>query len=349
MPDTEGGCVRSRHASRAARRAVLDETSAKEGGVPVAIARPFPFPETTTALRPTATAVDSRRPNSLGRTPDASLPLLARIPDITIGPRPRNDANYDINAAGGSSNAGLPSNTGSRYRLDSAHASVAILSGSHPAKTRRAVKRRRQSTSNGLETLSASIRFAINAWEFLQPYQPALRTAAMFLLMAASSMSVMLMIGQHGKPSPAPPQPTADAAESAILTKPAASSAEAEHEPASPTTTVPTAIGPGGPSNHSPDPIAQWPAGVPVESAASAVDVNLPASGPPPRLRTDGALAARGPGAKHGMPLSYPTTPYPTPPNLPGMAVDSLPQVRMSEPAPAVARLRGDILESQPR
>jgi hypothetical protein len=303
----------------------------------VASAQPFPFSEKKIAQREATTAADVPRAKVLGEVPSTHLPLLARIPDVTIGPRPINDPDLD------STSAKTRSAARPRYRLDAAHGPTASASGARPTSARRAVKRKRRPDDDNLAQLSATIRFAVNAWEFLQPYQSVLRNAAMFLLMAASSMSVMLMMGKHSKPTITPPQPSAASTESATTSaKPAASPAEIEHQPTSATTLVPTATGPGGTASPKSEAMSLVPPALPV------IEINPPQAELQLKSRTDSPLAARGPGAKHGLPASYPTTPYPMA-TLPTIETDSLPQVRLSEPAPAVARLRGDILESQSR
>jgi hypothetical protein len=318
----------------APRSKATNETSAKEGGVPVASAQPFPFPDRKAAPRAAAAPADSPRPKSIVAAPHRPLPVLARIPDVTIGPRPRSQSDGDNNRAV------TPASSGPRYRLDAAHSSTVEQNDSRPIKARKPAKDRPKSPNNGLEQFSATIRFAVNTWEFLQPYQPALRTAAMFLLMALSSMSVMLMIGPRWK-QPAAPQPTAASDRSELTPLPTNRSAELLREPDANTTMVPTATGPGrqkyNPSDDEPSSPAE-----PVASHRSE------ASDPPTELRLNGPLAAHGPGAKPGVSVNYPTTPYPTT-NLPIISAESLPQVRMTDEAPAVARLRGDILESQQR
>jgi hypothetical protein len=309
----------------------FDETSAKEGDVPVATARPFPFPEKTAHPR---AAVDSPRPKSHIAAPHGPVPVLARIPDVTIGPRPRSDRDDDDEYVGDSTSSGP------RYRLDAAHSPVVDASDSRPIKARRAVKHRRKSTPGGVEQLSASIRFAVNAWEFLQPYQPALRTAAMFLLMALSSMSVMLMIGPRWKQ--AAPPPTAASDRSELTPPPASRSAELEREPEASTTMAPTAVGPRGPKYNPADDDEPSLPSSPFASHSSA------AAEPPTELRLNAPLAAHGPGAKASNSAIYPTTPYPTT-SLPIINADALPQVRMTDESPAVARLSGNITESQPR
>jgi hypothetical protein len=303
----------------------------KEGDVPVATARPFPFQESpyresATAPHQAAAAIDSRRAQ-------AKLPVLARIPDITTGSRRADDSgSFDD-----------PAKRVAKYRLDAAHSSAADKSNAAAGNPRRTARRR--PASDGFEQLSATIRFGVKAWELVQTYPSALRTVAMFLLTAATGTSMMLMMGRHPAPSDPPtasqPTPTAASTEPALSSKPATSAAETEQDSSSAAALVPTAIGPGGLTSRPPENLAAMP----VAEPAPPVEAKLLPSESQPKPRSGRALAARGPGKNSVAVGSYPTTPYPdrNPAlNLPGMSTDELPHAQTSE-EPAVAQFRGDI------
>jgi hypothetical protein len=302
----------------------------------VASARPFPFQNTTTAPRQSAAAGDSPRRHGLGTSAQASPPVLARIPDVTIGPRRLETAPP----------GDRPADSAVQYRFDSPHLSTTRDVSARLRKSRRTAKLR--PGDSGLQQLSATIRFGGKAWEFVQSYPSALRAVAMFLLTAATGTSMMLMMGHRSGPSDAPTAqqqpPTAATTDPAWTAKPAASATEIEHESSGATTLVPTAIGPTG--LISPPP--QTAAATAIVGPSPTTDAKPSLSEPLPRFQSDEPLVSRGPTKRHAPAGGYPTTPYPAP-SLPGMNAESLPQVQMSEPAPAIARLRGDILDAQPR
>jgi hypothetical protein len=311
---------------------LLDETSAKEGDVPVAIARPFPFQETS-APRRSAAAADSPLSPEVQEKPQTTLPILARIPDITIGSRRADET-------------GLFDDSTKRivkYRLDAAHSPVADESTPRQRNTRRALRQRRSSNSS-LEQLSATIRFGVKAWEFVQTYPSALRTVAMFLLTAATGTSMMLMMGHHSTPvetsATTQPTPTAASSESTLSSKPAAGTIETETDSSGATTLVPTAIGPRGLVVRPTENMIATPG---AESFTSS-GAESPVSEPLPRLQVDRGLAARGPSRHAAPPVSYPTTSYSaSEPDFSGIDANALPRAQMSEQPQAVARLRGDI------
>jgi hypothetical protein len=190
-----------------------------------------------------------------------------------------------------------------------------------------------------LEHLSATIRFGVKAWEFVQTYPSALRTVAMFVLTAAAGTSMMLMMGHHSASNDAPitaPPPAAASTEPAWTAKPGASATDTEDDSSGAANLVPTAIGPRGLVSPPTGNAASLPIVVtePTDAAKSSSSESLP------RLQTNEHLAARGPGKRPATAASYPTTPYPLS-NLPGLNTESLPQAQTSEPA--VARFRGNI------
>jgi hypothetical protein len=315
----------------APRGSLLNETSAKEGDVPVATARPFPFQEITTAATRSAARADLRPLSELEVKPRASLPILARIPDIATRSRQADES--------GSSDRAAASKL--TYRLDPAHSSVPDDSASRTGSSKRSARCRRPANS-GLQELSTAIRFGVKAWELVQSYPSALRTVGMFLVTAAAGTSMILMTGHRSGSNEAAaviqPPPTAAAIEPAPASKPATGAAEVEQDSSGTTTLVPTAIGPGGLNNQPPANLDAKPT---IESSQSA-GAKLLLSEPVPRLQVDRDLASRGPGRHSVPPDSYPTTPFPAP-NLPGLDASQLPHAQTSDPPQAVARFRGDI------
>ena len=315
----------------APRGSLLSETSAKEGDVPVATARPFPFQETTTAATRSAARAELRPLSEFGDKPRAALPVLARIPDVTTRSRQADETgSFDIAAA-----------SKIKYRLDPAHLSAADESTSRTGNSKPSARRRRPA-NDGLQELSTAIRFGVKAWELVQSYPSALRTVGMFLVTAAAGTSMILMTGHRSGSNEAAaviqPPPTAAASEPAPAAKPATSAAEVEQDSSGATTLVPTAIGPGGLNSQPPANLDAKPT---IESSQSA-GAKLLLSEPVPRLQVDRELAAQGPSRHSAPPDSYPTTPFPSP-NLPGLDIGQLPHAQTSEPPQAVARLRGDI------
>jgi hypothetical protein len=289
----------------------------------VATARPFPFQNTTTAPRQSAAADKSPRRRGLAEASQGAPPLLARIPDVTIGPR-RPETSPPTNR---------PSDSAVQYRYDSAHLSAARDVSTRLRKSRQAAKQR--TSESGLQEFSTTIRFGVKAWELVQSYPSAVRAVGMFLLTVATGTSMMLMMGHRpasGDYSPTAEQPPATAtSEPTWPTKPATEPANIEHEPASSTTLVPTAIGPTGLTSQPPQNLAATTSAGP----SQAIEVSVPLSEPLPRLQTDEPQITRCPAVQYAPSGDYPST------SLPEMSAESIP--------PAVARLSGNIVEAQSR
>jgi hypothetical protein len=315
----------------APRGSLLNETSAKEGDVPVATARPFPFQETTTAATRSAATVDLRPLSEFRDKPRASLPVLARIPDVTTRTRLANET--------GSLNK--PTESKLTYRLDAAHSSVRDDSASRTGSSQRSARRGRPANSD-LQELSTAIQFGVKAWGLVQSYPSALRTVGMFLVTVAAGTSMILMMGPRSGSNESAgviqPPPTVAASEPAPAAKPATDAAEVEQDSAGATSLVPTAIGPGGLDSQPPTNLDAKPT---IESSQSA-GAKLLLSEPVPRLQVDRDLATQRPRKRSAPPDSYPTTSFPAP-NLPGLDASQLPRAQTSDPPQAVARFRGDI------
>ena len=307
----------------ALRSKSLNETSAKEGDVPVATARPFPFQNTTTAPRQSAAADKSPRRRGLAEASPATPPLLARIPDVTIGPRRLETT----------PSADRPADSAVQYRYDSAHVSTARDVSTRLRKSRQSAKQR--TSESGLQELSTTIRFGVKAWELVQSYPSAVRAVGMFLLTVVTGTSMMLMMGHRSAPGDFPPtadQPPATAtSEPTWPTKPAAEPTTIDHEPAGATTLVPTAIGPTGLTNQPPQNLAATTSAGPLQT----VEASAPPSEPLPRLQTDEPQITRCPAVQYAPASDYPST------SLPEISAESIP--------PAVARLSGNIVEAQSR
>ena len=193
------------------------------------------------------------------------------------------------------------------------------------------------------ELLPIPIRLAVRTWQLLQPHQPLLRAAAMFALVAGGGMSMALMVGSGppttgvstSKTSVAVEQPAPNRGNSGIghpLSPDAESAADFhptrpfDNDPDASTTSVaPTAIGPAGPVDGS-------------RYGLNTVPQVIPSAPPQPEPPTTAAPPAP----------AYPTTSYPVL-SLPDNATGPLPQARVAEPPTAVAKLRGNIEEVQPR
>jgi hypothetical protein len=288
----------------------------------VAQARPFPFQDAKIAPRPAVATGDLPRRHEDGDGARATPPVLARIPDVAIGPR-RIDPPSPNNRAADSA---------VRYRFDSSHLSTAGDVTTRLRKSRQAAKE--QSSDSGLEKLSATIRFGVKAWEFVQNYPAAIRAVGMFLLTAAAGTSMMLLMGHRPEQGDAPSatQPTPTAASS----EPAPSATEAEHDSSGATTLIPTAIGPSASAGRAPERIVA-PA---TASPSTAVDVKFSPSEPLPRFQIEEAAVTPHTGSAATTTGGYPTTSF-LPTKMPGLESEPLPRAQTTEPA--VARFSGNI------
>lgn len=297
----------------------------------MATARPFPFQETATTAPRSAARTELRSPSEPREKLRASLPVLARIPDITLGSRRVDD----------STSFNKPATNKIKYRLDAAHSSVSEEPATHAGRPRQSAKRR-HSPNGASKELSTVIRFGVKAWDLAQAYPSALRTVGMFLVTAAAGTSMILMTGHRSvsNDEAAVIQPTTTAAvsDAAPAPKPTMHDAEVEQGSTGATTLVPTAIGPGGLNSQPPANLDAKPT---IESSQSA-GAKLLLSEPLPRLQVEHELAARGPSRHSPSPEGYPTTPFAVP-SLPGIDVGQLPRAQTSEQPQAVARFRGDI------
>jgi hypothetical protein len=197
------------------------------------------------------------------------------------------------------------------YRVDSPHeAAQGPVQRNQPSAASEPLPNRAE-----LPAAPLALRLAAEIWHLVQPYQALIRFAAMLVLMVAGGMSMMVIMGGGLGPADTPPSaatPTTDQATTAV-------------EP---------------------------------ESAATQLDHPIDTAAAPDAKTTATPPTAVGPAAQHSHPVmavemaqthrppAYPTTPYPQA-VLPEAVDTSLPQVQTTEPA--VARLRGSVLEIQPR
>ena len=137
----------------------------------------------------------------------------------------------------------------------------------------------------------------------------------MLTLMAAGGMSIVLMMGDGLRRADAPPNSTATSADQS-------------------TTAVES-------ESHA----AELDAPIDTATAPDAATTSIAPTAIGPAAPVSRALMAIEPARTPFTPV-YPTTAYPEP-MLPETANNSLPQVQTSEPA--IARLRGNVLETQPR
>jgi hypothetical protein len=196
--------------------------------------------------------------------------------------------------------------------------------------------------------LPIPIQLAVQTWRLFQPYQPLLRVAAMFALVAGGGMSLALMVGGGIRSQDGPASATAVAVdqsaphgEDAVAKPPAVPSREsaADLDPArqldddgeqTTTSVAPTAIGPAGSADRS---------GYAQITPPEAIAPGDPGTEPPVTAGDESVTPA--------VPV-YPTTSYPTL-SLPNGGYGPLPQARTAKPPTAVARLKGHIEEVQPR
>jgi hypothetical protein len=158
------------------------------------------------------------------------------------------------------------------------------------------------------------IRFALEAWQWIQPHHKLIRLAAMVTLMSAGGMAMVMMMNGRVQKS----EPTSAPAATVIDTT-AAPELEIQHAELNPAL-VPSA-GPEADSDAL-EPTAAGPL-PPVSKPLMAVETDEPTST-----------------------LPYPTTLRPEPLE-PIIADGSLPQAQFGEPA--VARLKGTVEEAQVR
>jgi hypothetical protein len=300
----------------------------------VATRRPFPFAEHSPNPRKAAAPLASSRDAAVGESSPVRPPVLARIPDVTLGPRrPESHAPADPHEK-----------SAIRYRFDTSH--VASKCASKQSGSSRFVSRRRRKSTSSLDQLSASIRYGAKAWEILQTYPSVLRAVAMFVLTAAAGTSMMLMMDRHpaaSEVSPAAP-PAAASIEPAVMEKPTSThtATESQNEPASDESLVPTATGPGGSVSHP----LEAPGALASDASSPAAEPKVSLSISPPSSPRGKHSLARGPSKRVASAADYPTTPYPVA-TVPSLDHESIPQAQMTDPAPAVARLSGDILDPQ--
>jgi hypothetical protein len=255
-------------------------------------------------------------------------PILARIPDVSIGPRRIDPPSPNNRAA----------DSGVKYRVDASHRATAGDVTTRLKKSRQAAKN--QSSDNGLEKLSATIRLGVKAWQVVQTNPAALRAVGMFLLTVAAGTSMMLMMGRRPEQSDSAittqPTPTAASSEPAWTAKPPANVPETEHDSSGAATLVPTAIGPGGPAQLIPERVARSA----TSSSYPTVDVKLSPSEPLPRLQADEFATSPRSASAIATAGNYPATSYPIS-TIPGLESEPLPQAQTTEPA--VARFSGNI------
>jgi hypothetical protein len=164
-----------------------------------------------------------------------------------------------------------------------------------------------------LQSVPLPIRVIVRTWQLAQPYRSLIRFTALVALMAVAGMSMTVTIGDDLRKVGAPPSSATTAADH--------SAADTVLPPADLNRPMEATTAPDADST-SIAPTAAGPA-----SASSRARIAIAPAQPPSRP-------------------AYPTTSYPEP-QLQRITNDSLPQVRTSEPA--VARLRGQVIETAPR
>lgn len=273
------------------------------------------FPLDEPAAGPLRARSEPERATTTTVSPAQRWPVLARIAELnrSTSPAPTDDA--------------TPPRT--TYRVDAPHAEAPTptqvatnLAQAKPlaptrVQTPKPTVAARKVTSRNDRVLRAAplpIRFALEAWQWIQPHHKLIRLAAMVTLMSAGGMAmVMMMNGRFQKA-----EPTSAPAATAVDTT-AAPELEIQHAELNPTL-VPSA-GPEA-ENDALEPTAAGPL-PPVSKPLMAVETDEPTST-----------------------LPYPTTLRPEPLE-PIVASDLLPQAQFNEPA--VARLKGTVEEAQVR
>ena len=285
--------------------------------------RPFPLDNAERALRRDGPATDAYA--TAAATGSRGWPVLARIGNLgSDEERGTRDEKQTPVAARRS------------YRVDSPHVTVANPpeAGSTPPTTigqnDRDSKTPAPRSKRYLHRLPGIIRFAIRTWLVLHPYRSLIRAAAMFVLMAITGASTMVMMGGSLQSDNSPPNTTSAATDPPVPEKAATSSGTLQPavEPVSPpeasaTSAAPTALGPTSAERR--------------ELVAIEQDTGFPE--PEPIAATMPVISY--PTAILPSPV-YPTTPYPVA-SLSTLDGNSMPRVQTTDPPSSVARFEGGV------
>jgi hypothetical protein len=222
------------------------------------------------------------------------------------------------------------------YRVDSPHVTVANppeASSNQPISNGRKGQDGRSPAARSkryLHRLPGIIRFAIRTWLVLLPYRSLIRAAAMFVLMAITGASTMVLMGGNLQPESTPPNTTSAASEQPV---PAATTngsgvLQPDVEPvsqpeASATSAAPTALGPTSAERR------------------ELVAIEKETGSPEPESIAETLPVISYPTALYPTTL-YPTTPYPVA-SLPTLDCDTMPRVQTTEPPSSVARFEGGV------
>lgn len=267
---------------------------------------------------------------------DRHWPVLARIADVS-----RSEPLVSID----------PRATQPSYRVDSAHEyaaaqdvaaakeyapSLSPALPKPPAATPRRPGSKRPATSEEpqttrpLDNAPMPIKLTVGAWKKVEPHRELIRFTALATLIVVAGMSVVLSMGSQPDQVETPHAATTTAAAPSLSTETSTQSVEVDHGltpmivPEEDTTsTAPTATGPLAPAS---------------QALVSAESTTSPAT----KSETGESKTSDAPAVSH----AYPTTPF-AEAKLPQLGDQGLPRVQTREPA--VAELRGVVIETQTR
>lgn len=258
--------------------------------------------------------------------------VLAQIPEITAG------AAQLPSDRPASKSGPTPAPTTASYRVDAPHATAASPSWSHaPTKSEAATESHEKDIANldrstdEIDLVAWGIDLTAGAWRALLPFKPLIRTAAIFLLMAAGGMSLTMIMGRKLPAPSTSPTKESTAADESIPAVALPQAAELQSVP--PAEAAQTTLLEPDPEPDFTDSLTPIPAEpTAVGPGSSAVQPNLVAK--------ESAVSPITP--------SYPTTPFPEP-TISGVPLNAMPQVRTTDPPAAVARLQGTVEEVSTR
>ena len=282
--------------------------------------RPFPLDDAERELRRDAPATAAY--TTAAATGSRTWPVLARIGNVASheGQETREEKKPPVAAR-------------RSYRVDSPHVTVTNPPevGSKSVADGQEAKLSAPRSKRYLRRLPGIIRFAIRTWLVLHPYRSVIRAGAMFLLMAITGASTMVMMGGSLQSENSPPDATSIATDHPVPEGAATKSGTLQPvvEPVSPpeasaTSAAPTALGPTSAERRE------------LAAIEHAPEIDSP--------ETE-VVAETMPVIAYPM-SPYPRTPYPTTafPAFDGNTQgDTVPRVQTTDPPSSVARLEGGV------